>query len=112
MTTGPLPNSNVWSILFNSRHRYRAADKPMLYMIDWKFVNPTWSALKSLFISFIVGLVFVIPLFFELTFERKSHLQMENINETHVLLVSQFLKRSLSMQEITAVNSGNGLCQF
>ena len=59
----------------------------MLYMITWKIVNPSWSALKSLVIATVIGFVFVIPLFFEPTFERKSHVQMENVNSTHVLLV-------------------------
>ena len=69
-------------------HRFKATNAPLEYLVTWKFVNPTQWALKSLAGSIIVGFLLVIPLFFEPALEAKSEIEYQELNETHVLLVS------------------------
>ena len=69
-------------------HRFKATDAPLDYLVTWKFVNATRSALKSLAVSIVIGFVLVIPLFFEPTLEANSEIDMKQLNTTHVLLVS------------------------
>jgi hypothetical protein len=69
-------------------YRFKATTAPLDYLVTWKFVNATQWALKSLAGSIIVGFLLVIPLFFEPALEAKSEIEYQELNETHVLLVS------------------------
>jgi hypothetical protein len=69
-------------------HRFKATNAPLDYLVSWKFVNATKWALKSLAGSVFIGLILVIPLFFEPTLEAKSQIDLRRLNKTHKLLVS------------------------
>jgi hypothetical protein len=69
-------------------HRFKATNVPLDYLATWKFVNATKWALKSLAGSVFIGLILVIPLFFEPALEAKSRIQFSQFNKTHGLMVS------------------------
>jgi len=51
-------------------------------------VNVTVSALKSFALSLFIGLVLAAPLLLEPKLESENVIHLEQINQTHVLLVS------------------------
>jgi hypothetical protein len=71
-------------------HRFNAAVRPVEYFITWKFANPTFSALKALAVSIVIGFVMVLPLFFEPEIESQNVVEYQPFNRTHGLLASCF----------------------
>lgn len=88
----PLPSlmlhTSTFLTVLLARHRFCAADKPLDYYIAWRFINPKWSALKAMMTSLCVGIVLVIPLFFEPRVETERYMKYDEYNSTHIILVS------------------------
>jgi hypothetical protein len=59
------------------------------YYIAWRFVNPKWSALKAMISSLAAGFFLVIPLFFEPRVETERYMKYDELNGTHIILVSR-----------------------
>jgi hypothetical protein len=87
----PLPSlmlhTSTFLTVLLAWHRFCAADKPLDYYIAWRFVNPKWSALKAMMTSLVVGIILVIPLFFEPRVEIERYMKYEEFNSTHIILV-------------------------
>ena len=116
------PNKSVLSTSINqsfNRHesintiiilpnRFCAADRPLDYYIAWRFVNPKWSALKAMIASLAAGFFLVIPLFFEPRVETERYMKYDELNGTHIILVSRtpvFLWFLLPLQALDKLGS-------
>ena len=66
--------------------------QPVDYLVAWRYVNTSWSSLKSFLISVFVSFILVLPLFWEPTMVQDNTITFKILNKTHVMLVSLTVK--------------------